>query len=258
MRASGLITERQRTELEINAELASLPVPFDDQQLGAAELTFEAAEKKVASLDLEIERIRGELANTRATIEALEAEIAAGSTLRQKASMIESEISQWIVLAKAFSNNGIIALSIDDAGPSLSGIVNDLLLACHGRRFAVSIETQTTNAKGELKEGFDIMVHDSERDESKKLSDMSGGEKVWINEALTRGIALYLSRESGVQYDTLFSDEADGPLDPERKLHFMKMKREALRLGGYKREYFISQTPELWELADARVDLATL
>ena len=67
-----------------------------------------------------------------------------------------------------------------------------------------------------------------------------------------------MSRESGVQYDTLFSDEADGPLDPERKLHFMKMKREALRLGGYKREYFISQTPELWELADARVDLATL
>ena len=36
---------------------------------------------------------------------------------------------------------------------------------------------------------------------------------------------------------------------------FMAMKREVLRLGGYAQEYFISQTPELTEMADAMIDL---
>jgi len=54
---------------------------------------------------------------------------------------------------------------------------------------------------------------------------MSGGEKLWINETLTRAIALYLAQNSARKYQTLFSDEADGPLDPERKRMFMAMKR---------------------------------
>ena len=48
---------------------------------------------------------------------------------------------------------------------------------------------------------------------------------------------------------------ADGPLDPERKRMFMAMKREVLRLGGYQREFFVSQTPELTAMADAVIDM---
>ena len=87
---------------------------------------------------------------------------------------------------------------------------------------------------------------------------MSGGERVWIDEALTRAIAVYLAQSAGRRYQTLFSDEADGPLDPERKRMFMAMKREVLRLGGYEQELFISQTPELWELADCVIDVGRL
>lgn len=36
---------------------------------------------------------------------------------------------------------------------------------------------------------------------------------------------------------------------------FMEMKREVLRLGGYEREFYVSQTPELTELADVVIDL---
>src|SRR5437899_5370342 len=87
---------------------------------------------------------------------------------------------------------------------------------------------------------------------------MSAGERVWINEALTRAIALYLTQNSGRPYGTLFSDEADGPLDPERKRMFMAMKREVLRIGGYTQEFFVSQTPELAAMADVVIDLETL
>ena len=87
---------------------------------------------------------------------------------------------------------------------------------------------------------------------------MSGGERIWINEALTRAIALYLARSSGRRYETLFCDEADGALDSERKRMFMQMKREVLRLGGYAREFFVSQTPELTQMADVMIDLVVL
>ena len=46
-----------------------------------------------------------------------------------------------------------------------------------------------------------------------------------------------------------------GALDPMRKRMFMAMKREVLRLGGYEREFFISQTPELNAMADRVIDL---
>jgi len=89
----------------------------------------------------------------------------------------------------------------------------------------------------------------------KSLSLMSGGERTFIDASLTRAIALYLAQNTGRRFDTLFSDEADGPLDPEHKRMFMAMKREVLRLGGYACEFFVSQTPELTAMADRIIDL---
>jgi hypothetical protein len=73
-----------------------------------------------------------------------------------------------------------------------------------------------------------------------------------------RAVALYLAQNTGRRYDTLFSDETDGPLDPERKRMFMAMKRRVLELGGYAREFFVSQTPELTAMADAVIDLESM
>jgi exonuclease SbcC len=119
----------------------------------------------------------------------------------------------------------------------------------------VSIKTLIETGKGEQREGFDIMVHDGEAQDSKSVSLMSGGERTWIEACLTRAIALYLAQHSGRRYATVFSDEADGSLDPEHKRMFMDMKREVLRLGGYDQEFVVSQTPELTAMADAIIDL---
>ena len=153
--------------------------------------------------------------------------------LMARIASVESSLGGWTLFARCMSNDGLIALAIDDAGPALSGLANDLLLACYGPRFTVSIRTLVETAKGEQKEGFDIVVHDGDSGESKSVGLMSGGERVFVNECLTRAVALYLAEHSGRRYATLFSDEADGALDAERKRMFMAMKREVRkRLGA--------------------------
>jgi exonuclease SbcC len=256
--ASLLQQHAERTQAEMKrlaAAEAALPPPHDEAPMFAANQTMRSARDVVdAAEHALLEAVRKAQAledNTKrqATLSVRHRRVAA-RRLR-----VEDELGQWHLLARCLSNDGLIALAIDDAGPALSGLANDLLLACHGPRFTVSIHTLVETGKGEQKEGFDIVVYDSETGDSKSVGLMSGGERVAINEALVRAVALYIAQNTGRRYATLFSDEVDGALDPDRKRQFMAMKREVLRLGGYEREFFISQTPELTAMADAVIDL---
>jgi exonuclease SbcC len=238
--------------------LAALPAPYDEQRLVAARRKMEQAAQSVAAAEqahlnaVRDAETRGALTRQAQGLAARRAQVAS------RIAKVETALGDWNLFAKCMSNDGLIALAIDDAGPALAGLANDLLLASYGPRFTVSILTLVETGKGEQKEGFDILVHDGDSGESKSVGLMSGGERVWINECLIRAVALYLAQHTGRRYSALFSDEADGPLDPERKRMFMAMKREVLRLGGYQREFFVSQTPELTAMADAVIDLERL
>lgn len=169
---------------------------------------------------------------------------------------IGNEQAAWNIITQACSNDGIIQFEIEDAGPVIASIANDLLNACYGPRFSVRIETQAAKSDGGLKETFDITVFDAERDELKSIKDMSGGETCWVEDSITRAIALYNAQQSAAEFGTLFTDEKDGALDSERKTEFLDIKRRAMEVGAHTREFFISQTPELVEMADARIVLA--
>lgn len=242
----------------LDTVLQTLPEPFDPQRL----VTAEAARDRAVAAHEDAQRVHVDALKQLESLAALGQQQNAlaerQATAHRRAQRIESAMGDWTLLARCMSNDGLIALAIDDAGPALSGLANDLLLACYGPRFTVSILTQVETAKGEKREDFDILVHDAESGESKSVRLMSGGERVWINECLVRAVALYLAQTSERHYGTLFSDEADGALDPDRKRMFGAMKREVLRLGGYRREFFVSQTPELAGMADAVINLEAL
>ena len=236
-------------------------------RLGTVDVTAAIAEidqqlsgnrEAIVALDARIEGLIRSQTTLQAECERLKTELIPFSATQVRANRLSNEISHWKLLAKGLGNDGVVALTIDDAGPALTHTVNELLLACYGRRFTVEIRTQRALASGEMREGFQILVHDADNDSTKLVEVMSGGQKVWINECLTRGIALYLAQNTGQPYQTLFSDESDGPLDPQRKLQFMRMKREVLQQGGYQREFFISQTPDLVAEADAIIDVQAL
>ncbi|CAD6556683.1 hypothetical protein LMG28727_06169 [Paraburkholderia kirstenboschensis] len=243
---------------ELDAEVARLGV--EDVTAAIADLDRQLTQCRdgITAADARIESLIRSQATREVERQAIAKELAGFDATQSRANRISDEIASWKLLAKGLGNEGVIALTIDDAGPALTKMVNDLLLACYGMRFTVEIQTQRALASGELREGFEILVHDADIDSTKAVTVMSGGQKVWINECLTRGIALYLASNAGQPYQTLFSDESDGPLDPQRKLQFMRMKREVLRQGGYEREFFISQTPDLVAEADAVIDVEAL
>ncbi|XUW93679.1 SMC family ATPase (plasmid) [Burkholderia sp. M6-3] len=243
---------------ELDAEVARLGA--EDVSAAIADLDRQLTQCRdgITAADARIESLIRSQATREVERQAIANELAGFDATQSRANRISDEIASWKLLAKGLGNEGVIALTIDDAGPALTKMVNDLLLACYGMRFTVEIQTQRALASGELREGFEILVHDADIDSTKAVTVMSGGQKVWINECLTRGIALYLASNAGQPYQTLFSDESDGPLDPQRKLQFMRMKREVLRQGGYEREFFISQTPDLVAEADAVIDVEAL
>ena len=117
----------------------------------------------------------------------------------------------------------------------------------------MSLQIQLASAKGELREGCDIAVHDAHRDTVKSVAKMSSGERNGST-TTSRAMALYLAQAGSRRGATLLSDEAGGAFDAQHKRRFMAMKREVLRLGGYAQDYFISHTPELADIADAVID----
>lgn len=242
----------------VQRELSGLAAEDVTGMLAELDQRTRQSRESVVALDGRIEVLIRQQATLSTELERVHTMVAGLPVVQGKADRLSDEIAQWKLLAKGLGNDGVIALSIDDAGPALTRIVNDLLLACYGPRFTIAIQTQTTLANGEKREGFEIAVNDGENDSTKEFTVMSGGQKIWINECLTRGIALYRAQDTGRVFQTLFTDEADGPLDPERKRAFMRMKREVLRQGGYEREFFISHTPGLVDEADAVIDVVAL
>lgn len=236
------------------------------ESFGTGERPFEkvnGAEKELSLLKSRRQEYLEQLTEVKKLLGGFEKKLVDGEAAEKELKAIErrleglnEDISQWALLEKAFGNDGIVALEIDDAGPAISAAANDLLSSCFGTRFSVRIDTQAAKADGKgLKETFNITVYDALRDESKSLRTMSGGEKVWIEEAITRAISLYNARRSGRRYQALFTDEKDGALDFERKKEFIAMKKRVLDLGGYEMEFFISHSPDVQDIAGSRIQL---
>lgn len=252
----------KQAETEINAEIAKLqqelsllPPPADTSPLEQAQQALEAAERSLSEAEQAATASNTRIGMLNERISTLKKALTNAGWLKAIAAKLTDEIAHWTALSKAFGNDGIVALTIDDAGPTLASLANDLLLSCYGPRFSVAIRTQEENAKGDMKETFDIMVFDSERGDEKSVRDMSGGEKIYINEALTRAMALYQAQASGQRYECLFADESDGALDAEKKRHYVTAMRRVMQLGGYKQCFWISHTPELWDMADATINM---
>jgi exonuclease SbcC len=227
-----------------------------DAELAATQGTIAGLKKQITEAEETTRKTHASLGAVIAQLEDLDKKESELTKFDERIARINTELIAWKVLAKACSNDGILNLEIEDSGPSVSAKANDLLSSCYGPRFSVRIETQAEKADGDMKNVFDITVFDSERDEEKSIKDMSGGEDTTIEDAVVRAFNLFNLHKGDRHFDTILSDEKDGGLDIDKKLAYFAVKKKALEIGQHSREFFISHTPELQEMADARIILS--
>lgn len=254
------LAERVRLSAERDAVLCDIDATADAASTAATEqakLTtyraeWDASTRTLATVETKVadlERRRQALLDRRAELDRLDGDIEATHT----------DLIEWSVLAKAMGRDGLPTIEIDQAGPTVSAYANDLLQACFGGMLTLDLITQapkTTKGKdgSTHKEVLDLLVYDQRRGGSPcAIEDLSGGERVIVEEVLRSAIALLVNQRNQLPLRTIWRDETLGALDPERAVQYIAMLRRLQELGGFSQVLFVCHSPDVALLADAQV-----
>jgi exonuclease SbcC len=226
---------------------------------------------KLAAIDGAREDLTGATsaaAAARATASAAQNTIeAAGEKImvRRAAELIASEkrldCADWQFLERATGPNGIQALELDALAPSIANVTNRLLSEAYGSRYQIEFRTTRIAGKGskvKQVEDFEICILDTESGEEQEIATLSGGEAVWIRKALYDGFGIIRAQNTGVRFQTVFLDEADGALDPEARMLYLRMLEAAHRESGRYQTILITHSIELQAMVETVIDVRAL
>jgi len=85
------------------------------------------------------------------------------------------------------------------------------------------------------------------RGDEQEISTLSGGEAVWVRKAIYDAFELIRAQNTGIQYCTVILDEADGALDHESRLRYLRMIDAAHRESGRYQTIIVTHSLELQE-----------
>lgn len=262
-RLAALTTRRHELEAEIsNANNDITAVNEDVGRSAEAAKRLDLVEQRLADARASASSADATIAAVKARREELHRETSVyvrkcheRGDIEDRLRAVEGEQLSWQLLAKAFGRDGLPTLEIDAAGPTVSNLTNDLLSVCFGPRFSVELVTQEDKADGKgMKEAFSLRVFDNVAGgDTRDIGDLSGGERVIVEEALRAAIALFVNSRNEMPIRTLWRDETTGALDPENAVRYVAMLRRIQELGGYTHILFITHNEAAAALADARI-----
>lgn len=168
-------------------QLAKLEKPISDQELEMARKRVEKCLSDENVCQTKIDSLASSRVKLLSTIETCARLRQESQSTLDEIARLEKEEAQFRLIEKGFGVNGLIALSIDDAGPEISTLCNQLLHDCFDGRFSVRLDTQKTLQNGNTRETFDVIVFDNLKGGEKALGMMSGGERVWVIESPVNG-----------------------------------------------------------------------
>jgi DNA repair exonuclease SbcCD ATPase subunit len=231
-----------------------------------------AAYQRALVLDASITKVKEDLATTNQEMAVLTTEIdvlveqlaawsekrAAVDRLQPKLQVLDDELRLYTFLAKALHRDGLPTLEIAAAAPAISQLTTDLLEhSGFGTRFRVDVTTLVPTADGkDMKEDFAIRVYDNERGKDiKDIGDLSGGERILVEEALRAALTIYMASRHTHRVRTCWRDETTGPLDAENRPRYIAMLRRLRALGGYDHVIYVSHADDSIDAADTVVDV---
>jgi exonuclease SbcC len=259
--AGARVEELQRTvdrcvaeSQEARGELAELPEVTEDQapDLAAQEAKAQRLAEAAQAAASNVGRWEGILDGFKrdlVQVRAQEAVIAA----------LEADQADWRQIGSDLGRDGLQAYEIDAAIPELNTIANDLLHSCHGSRFTVEIRTDRESADGKgMRDALDVRVLDNRAGQvgDRLAETYSGGEVVIVGEALALALTVLACRRAGIERPTLIRDESGAALDAENGRAYVAMLRRAADAVQADKVLYVSHTPELQDLADARIRIS--
>lgn len=233
----------------IEAALDAIPLPAVPQ--GDAGV-LEAARRLLEQAVEEQRAARDVLAQAKRDVEVARLSEVRLEELARNLRACEETTADWTLLADSLGLDGIQAMLVENAGPELTTLVNDLLHTCHGPRFSMRIDASRTTSDGKKEvEGCEINVMDARDGSDRPGETFSGGEKAFLAAALRLAVTMRQCR--GLRGHTLIQDEPTSTLSASAGRAYIAMLRRAAEVTGAARVLFVSHHPEEIALADARV-----
>ena len=214
--AAGEMVDRLKSEIETaQTQAAALKTEYDQLIGNSVELKAQA-EQWIQQLKSELTAKRtvqnqtvGRLGSLSAKLEALDQDEIQRVEITGEMEPLAKTLTRWQTLVKAFSNNGIPALIIENAVPELERIANEILgQMTNGKNF-LKFETQRElKSRSGMAETLDIIVGDWAGE--RIYETFSGGEQLRIDFAIRFALAELLARRAGDRVDWLTIDEGFG------------------------------------------------
>lgn len=270
--AAVRIQEGEKRKAQIVQELAEAGARIEEargQLLGPElEEALAVAQRDLAAREAEYRSCRDLVKTLEAVVAGLEKQLAELAKLAQELETLQEQIkgkqadaADWRYLERATGPDGIQALELDALGPSIADTANKLLSAAYGSRFQVSFKTTRIGGAGSHKkmiEDFQVWIADSEDGSEQLLETLSGGESVWIKNALYSAFAIIRDRSTGQRFLTVSLDEADGQLDPEAKLKYFQMIEAAHAESGRRHTIIVTHSEAAQEMISQKIRMEDL
>lgn len=238
------------------AMLDAMPGKLNSQEITAE---MEVLEQKLSDVRIEEARAQARREEAEKQLDQARHQQEEYESLGTRLRDLTHELCEWAMIERAVGRDGIQALELDALAPSISEIATRLLTAS-GNEGKISIQTLRIAGKGAKQHAIEDfrLLYINGRGEEQDIATLSGGEAVWIRKAIYDAFEIIRMRNTGIQFCTVILDEADGALDPESRLRYMRMIEAAHRESGRYQTLIVTHSTELQQIAHMSITVADL
>lgn len=211
------ISDLQSQTADIQAEIVEGQTAYDEAAtaLAAAEEgapDLSQAQRALLDLQEQENQLRMEVGAAQQRVLILDDLKERRGSLETERETLARQVGQYKQLETAFGKDGVPALLIEQALPTIEARANELLDRLSGGDMSIRFETQRElKSRDDLKETLDIHIRD--RVGVRDYEMYSGGEAFRVNFAVRLALSEMLAQRAGARLQTLVIDEGFGSQD---------------------------------------------
>ncbi len=224
---------------------------------------LQAAESNYNKLQTQYADEKSQIAALRESIKNIETQLKDAATKsdeiakrKSEIPVFESEITDWKYISMMLQANKIPALELESVIGTIDAEATRILEPFLDGVLSFETLTQTEGKKGAI-DKFDIIVHNNATGQSQSFITFSPGVKAFLSDAYVKALVMVRNNRQHRHYSPIISDEADGPIQPERVAAYYEMQ-SAYYAGTEDRVLVVSHAPDAHNYVQNHVEVKEL